>query len=188
MPLESEQGAERINSFALVAYIPHPLGRCLDRLRTDLEPNSLSPRAHVTILPPRPLAPDVTPNEAWDFLETWLLEFPPLEVELEDVAVFAETNVVFVSLSHATTRRLAEMHRQLNFGPLQFRECYEYHPHVTLAQGLTPDQVDSVEDRARDRWDTYAGSKKFCVETFTFVQSLSDKRWIDLNQLTQQAV
>jgi 2'-5' RNA ligase len=178
--------AERINCFALVTYIPYPLGRYLDRLRTELEPNSLSPRAHVTILPPRPLAPGVTPDQAWSFLDRFLPEFPALEIALDGISVFRETSVVFVSLADATSRILTDMHRRLNAGPLLFQECFEYHPHVTLAQGLVPSQVPAVESTARERWDGYRGSRRFSAETFTFVQSLSDKRWIDLNQMTLQ--
>ena len=47
-------GAQRINLFALVVYIPDPLAGFLDDLRKELVANCL-PRAHVTILPPRPL-------------------------------------------------------------------------------------------------------------------------------------
>ena len=46
---------DRINSFALVSYIPEPLAGFLDRLRQELVPNCFL-RAHVTILPPRPIS------------------------------------------------------------------------------------------------------------------------------------
>ncbi len=45
------------NQFALVSYIPDPLGNFLDRLRLDLVPGC-SPHAHVTVLPPRPICAD----------------------------------------------------------------------------------------------------------------------------------
>ena len=40
---------DRINSFALVTYIPEPLAGFLDRLRQELVPNCFL-RAHATIL------------------------------------------------------------------------------------------------------------------------------------------
>ena len=41
-------------SFALVAYIPEPLGAFLQSMRHDL-PGQENPQAHITVLPPRPL-------------------------------------------------------------------------------------------------------------------------------------
>src|SRR5450756_2278998 len=49
--------AERLNVYALVIYIPDPLGRFLDDLRRGLVPEC-NPHAHVSVLPPRPLAVD----------------------------------------------------------------------------------------------------------------------------------
>src|SRR5215472_12727665 len=43
--------------YALVIYIPDPLGKFLDELRRELVPGC-NPHAHVSVLPPRPLAVD----------------------------------------------------------------------------------------------------------------------------------
>ena len=48
---------ERLNVYALVIYIPDPLGRFLDHLRRELVP-AYKPHAHVSVLPPRPLFVD----------------------------------------------------------------------------------------------------------------------------------
>src|SRR2546430_17316912 len=48
---------ERLNVYALVIYIPDPLGRFLDDLRRELVPD-YNPHAHVSVLPPRPLCVD----------------------------------------------------------------------------------------------------------------------------------
>ena len=42
---------QRLNVFALVVYIPDPLGRFLDDLRRELVPH-YNPHAHVSVLPP----------------------------------------------------------------------------------------------------------------------------------------
>jgi hypothetical protein len=59
LDLKWQQGAipaeERLNVFALVIYIPGPLGLYLDELRRDLVPD-YDPHAHVSVLPPRTLA------------------------------------------------------------------------------------------------------------------------------------
>ena len=41
-----------MNQFALVIYIPDPLGRFLDDLRRELAPDCV-PHAHVSVLPPQ---------------------------------------------------------------------------------------------------------------------------------------
>src|SRR5271157_1965000 len=53
---------EQLNVFALVIYVPEPLGRFLDDLRRELSPAS-NPHAHVSVLPPRPLAEELPPQE-----------------------------------------------------------------------------------------------------------------------------
>ena len=48
---------QRLNIFALVIYIPDPLGGFLDDLRRELTPGC-NPHAHISVLPPRPLNVD----------------------------------------------------------------------------------------------------------------------------------
>ena len=69
---------ERLNVFALVIYIPDPLGRFLDDLRKELVPD-YQPHAHVSVLPPRTLAVEWkrAAGQVRDILEGW----PPFETE-----------------------------------------------------------------------------------------------------------
>ena len=46
---------QRLNVFALVLYVPSPLGIFLDNLRRELAP-ACNPHAHVSLLPPRSVA------------------------------------------------------------------------------------------------------------------------------------
>ena len=53
--MEGSNGRDpRINSFALVSYLSGPLAELLDEIRHDFAPGSRA-KAHLTILPPRPL-------------------------------------------------------------------------------------------------------------------------------------
>ena len=178
---DPSSGALPVNSFALVTYVPDPLASFLDRLRTDLEPHSLSPRAHVTILPPRALEAGVTAGQAWDFIEKRLPDFPALEIDLGPVEMFPATNVVYVSIRYAF-QQLQDMHCGLNAGPVKFAECHSYHPHVTIAQKLTAPQAAEVFQKATERWEQYRGPRKFLAEAFTFVQNTTADRWRDLNE------
>ncbi len=178
---DPSSGASPVNSFALVTYVPDPLASFLDQLRTDLEPHTLSPRAHVTVLPPRALKPGVTAEEAWEFIDRRLPDFPALEIDLGPMEIFPGTNVVYVSVRHAFGA-LQEMHCGLNAGPVQFAECHSYHPHVTIAQKLTEAEAADVFRKAEERWERYRGPRTFLAETFTFVQNTAADRWRDLNE------
>jgi 2'-5' RNA ligase len=166
-----------INSFALISYLPEPLAGFLDSLRCELVPYCQA-KSHITVLPPRPLATGL-PESAWRDLSDCLDGFPPLRVELTSIEVFQGTNVIYLSVG-AGYRELVGMHAALNRGPLQFIEPYEYHPHVTLAQQLLPEQVESAAALARNRWREFPYSHSFTVDRLTFVQNTHENRWADL--------
>lgn len=166
-----------INSFALISYLPEPLAGFLDSLRCELVPQC-DAKTHVTVLPPRPLASGL-PENAWKGLSNGLDCFPPIRVELGSIEVFAGTNVIYLSIG-AGFRELEQMHVALNQGPLAFDEPYEYHPHVTLAQHLLPEQVEAAAALARRRWWEFPYSHSFTVDRLTFVQNTEQNRWVDL--------
>src|ERR1039457_2650506 len=86
---------ERLNVFALVIYIPDPLGRFLDDLRRELAPHS-NPHAHVSVLPPRPLAVEwqAGAEQARTLTEGWA----PFEIELTGLQIFPVTNVIYIEI------------------------------------------------------------------------------------------
>jgi hypothetical protein len=89
-------GMHPVNQFALVIYIPDPLGRFLDDLRRELAPNCI-PHAHVSVLPPLPISKpwQVVCEEARARVE----EFDPFKVEAEDVNIFGRTEVVYLEVT-----------------------------------------------------------------------------------------
>jgi 2'-5' RNA ligase len=140
---------DRINSFALVSYIPEPLAGFLDRLRQELVPNCFL-RAHVTILPPRPISSS-KPEAAWETVRTLAPRFAPFDVEMTQLEVFPVSDVIHIGIG----RGREEMERcthALNVDGLKFTEPYPYHPHITLAQDLKGDEVDELARVARARW------------------------------------
>jgi 2'-5' RNA ligase len=169
---------DRINSFALVSYIPEPLAGFLDRLRQELVPNCFL-RAHVTILPPRPILS--SPEDAWQAIRGIVPQLAPFEVELNGVEVFPVSDVIYIKLS-AGSDELRRMHAAMNMNGLYFQEAFSYHPHVTLAQDLKPDEVDELASVARARWAEFSSSRKFCVEKIVFVQNTRRNEWLDLGE------
>lgn len=176
--MDSWNGARnKINSFALISYIPEPLAGFLDSLRCELVPRCTA-KSHVTVLPPRPLGGGL-PETAWDNLNRFLDNFTPFRVELNSIEVFQRTNVIYLSIGSGY-RELERMHSTLNHGMVQYQEPYEYHPHVTLAQELRPEEVEAAAALARRRWSEFSYSRSFMVHRLIFVQNTIENRWSDL--------
>ena len=176
---------ERLNVFALVVYIPDPLARVLDDLRRELVPH-YEPHAHVSILPPRPLAVgwDAASSQARAVTEAW----PPFEMELTTLEVFPVTDVIYLEVGRGNAE-LRRMHEMLNTcDAMNFDEPFAYHPHVTLAQEIPHCDLPAMLETARRRWAEYPGSRTFRVETVVFVQNTLDNRWIDLAEYCLGAV
>ncbi len=172
----SSNGVERLNSFALVTYTPDPLGAFLNRLRQELV-HACRIQSHVTILPPRPIAG--TSEQAWIQLQQQLRDTPSFRIELDRVAVFPESNVVFIEIGEGRDQLLA-LHELLNERHLCHQEPYPYHPHLTLAQGISAEEAGAVADLARRRWAEFEYSRGFDVDSLIFVQQTINNQWVDL--------
>jgi 2'-5' RNA ligase len=169
---------DRINSFALVTYIPEPLAGFLDRLRQELVPNCFL-RAHATILPPRPLTS--SPEAAWEAIRGLAPQFAPFEIELTGVDVFPVSDVIYISISSGSAE-LKRIHEAMNVDGLRFQESFAFHPHLTLAQDLQPDEVDELTRVARARWAEYPFARSFRGEKVVFVQNTRRNEWLDLGE------
>jgi 2'-5' RNA ligase superfamily len=167
---------QRLNVFALVMYIPGPLGVFLDDLRRELAPGC-NPHAHVSVLPPRSLAGgwEAASAQARHLTENW----PVFDVELTGIQIFPVTDVIYIEVGGGTDQ-LRRMHAAMSTGPLEFPEPFPYHPHITLAQELPHEQVAATETLARRRWDEFQGERKFKAAHATFVQNSLGDRWVDL--------
>ncbi|HLJ13547.1 MAG TPA: 2'-5' RNA ligase family protein [Bryobacteraceae bacterium] len=182
MPVEAD-GAQRINSFALVSYIPDPLGSFLDRLRHELVPRC-SARAHVTVLPPRPLI--YPPHDAWEELQAALEDVSPFTLTPTQVEIFPVTSVIYLGIGNGF-QRLKDLHRMLNRFKLAFDEPFEFHPHITLAQDISHDDVEKAAQLAQRRWAEFPGDRRIRVQSLTFVQNTISpepdcNKWVDLSE------
>ncbi len=172
------------NSFALVAYIPDPLARFLDDLRRELVPGCV-PRAHVTILPPRPVSID--PSHVASALGATLEDFGSFEVEGSELGLFQSTQVIYIELGRGG-EELQRLHDALNTGPVAFQEPYPYHPHITLAQDIPAASVPGVFARAYRAWAECSHPRGFMLDTVTFVRNQSPNTWLDLNRFSLNAL
>jgi 2'-5' RNA ligase len=175
---------QRLNVFALVIYIPDPLGRFLDDLRKDLVPGC-NPHAHVSVLPPRPLS--VENSVAAEQVHECAAGWTPFEIALGEIRIFPVTNVIFIELAHGADE-MYRMHAAMNSAALGFNEPFVYHPHVTLAQELPECEVAAAAGRARELWAAYTGPRSFRAERIAFVQNTLGNCWIDLAEYSLGAV
>jgi 2'-5' RNA ligase len=175
---------ERLTTYALVIYIPDPLGRFLDDLRRELVPGC-NPHAHVSVLPPRSLGADW--RAASQQVQAFTAGRQPFPVELGEVGIFPETNVIYIQLRSGEDE-LSAMHDALNDNALTFEEPFAYHPHVTLAQGIPPGEVAAVHELAERRWNEFAGERVFRADRVAFVRNTVGNCWIDLANFALGAV
>jgi hypothetical protein len=169
-----------LDVFALVMYIPDPLGQFLDDLRRELVPGC-SPHAHVSVLPPReiPNGWEDAREQARSLLEAW----PPFEIAATDVSRFPATDVIYIEVGAGATD-LRRMHQSMNSNCLHCCERFDYHPHITLAQEIPDGRVAEVHELARRRWAEYRGPRSFTADRAVFVRNTRLNRWIDLAELT----
>jgi hypothetical protein len=168
-----------LSQFALVSYLPNPLARYLDCLRLDLTPDC-KPHAHVTILPPRPLTAEIKQTVQRLAEESRL--FPPFRIELGEICIFPVSNVIYVSLASGE-HELHALHENLNSGQLEYDGPFPFHPHITIAQDILPDQVAELSRVARERWAAYDGPRGFVVDSLSFVQNVAPDAWVDVAQI-----
>ncbi len=172
-------GHVAVNQYALVSYIPEPLGSFLDRLRLRLAPEC-KPHAHVTVLPPRPLRGTAELAEAE--LRDLTRQFHSFDVKLGDVQLFEATEVIYIAVE-CGVRELRKMHEELNAGAVQYDEPFVFHPHITLAQNLPHERVADTLRQAREMWSGWKNGSIFPVEELVFVQNTAQNVWVDLAHL-----
>src|SRR4051812_9104089 len=120
VPEGAASQGERANVYALVIYVPGPLGTFLDDLRRELVPD-YNPRAHVSVLPPRPLPVDW--GTAGSRVKSLAEEAQTFEIELTSVEIFPATDVIYLEVG-AGSSELRGLHSAMSAGPLAFQEPY----------------------------------------------------------------
>jgi len=170
-------GARPQSLYALVIYLPDPLGGFLDDLRLEMVPGC-NPHAHISVLPPRPLP--VPPDAAIEEARGIVSGFAPFNIELGGIEKFDVTDVVYISVANGADQ-LRRMHQSLDRGALAFPEPFAYHPHVTLAQEIPEGQVERLVELASRRWREFRAPRRFRAESTMFVRNSRGNQWIDLS-------
>jgi 2'-5' RNA ligase len=146
-------------SFALVTYIPEPLGSFLYSLRHSL-PGDDKPQAHITVLPPRPLKADVDSVSRQARIK--LSRFAPFVVELSGIKAFPITNILYLEIAGGRST-LHELHDALNTGLLAHEESFDFLPHLTISGPVPLKSLAKLRAQAKRVWREPFGETKFEV-------------------------
>src|SRR5947209_9189129 len=136
----ANRGLEK-RRYALVAYVKNPPGEFVENLRRELHPDLPHLCAHLSILPPRPLAG--SEESALQIMERICGNEEPFEVTLGPVETFIPvTPTVYIRVD-ASAPRMSELHRKLNTEALRYEEEWPYIPHLTIVKmsGQQPAQT-----------------------------------------------
>jgi 2'-5' RNA ligase len=168
-----------VGLFALVTYLPEPLASFLDALRLELTP-ACNPHAHVTILPPRPIYDDL--KTAVRQISEDLKGAAPFRVELGAIEIFEATHVIYLGLARGASE-LRRLYRALNCGCLKYSENFPYHPHITIAQNIPPEETARLAPIATETWARFSGPRGFTVSELSFVQHVAPSIWADVAEI-----
>ena len=164
--------------YALVNYIPDPLGAYLNELRAELVPGCKL-RSHVTLLPPRVLT---SPAQVLiSELERRIPYLNSFIVTLGEIEIFESTGVIYLGLRNGQ-HELEEMHRNLGNGVFTFDEPYAFHPHITLAQEIPAERLQECLNHAHARWSAWTHDHSFPILNLNFVRNVTPTRWDNLSE------
>lgn len=159
--------------YAVVSYLPEPLGGFLDDLRAELV-SALRLRSHLTILPPRCLA--AQPDEiARDFARA-AASLASFDLRLGRVELFESTRVAYLSVAEGGDE-VEDLNRRLNAGALCFDDYFPFHPHLTIAQNIEVGSVARLLDLAARRWRECPHPPAFSLCNLILLRSVAPDRW-----------
>ncbi|XTZ13974.1 2'-5' RNA ligase family protein [Micromonospora echinospora] len=165
-------GTAATTQIGVAVDIPEPWGSHLTRRRAEAgDPLAAHIPAHVTLLGPTEIPVDAMPVvEA--HLAAVAAAHLPFSLHLRGTGTFRPvTQVVFVAVAAGISEceLLAEA---ISAAPELHRETrFPYHPHVTVAQDVTPEALDRVYEDLADF------SAIFEVEAFTLFSHSGQIRW-----------
>src|SRR5579864_1740921 len=164
--------------YAVVAYLGGELARFAERLRAQLAPEQSHLRAHITLLPPRPLI--ASEPFAVQELKTRCLDLGPVRISVDRVETFLPLHpTVYLRVLHGA-RHLRSIYESLNAGALAAVDPWPYLPHLTLATLPDSARTEIAFTNSAARWNEYAGDREFLLREAAFVREESPDRWVDI--------
>jgi len=152
--------------------IPEPWGAQLTQRRADAgDPQAAYTPAHVTLLGPTEIASSALPAVE-RHLEKVAAAQQPFTIHLRGTGTFRPvTEVVFVTLAVGISECELLAEAITSADDIDRDARFPYHPHVTVAQDVPPEQLDAVFE------DLAGFSAKFPVASFTLFSHGGEGPW-----------
>ena len=152
--------------------IPEPWGARLTQRRAEAgDPQAAYTPAHVTLLGPTEVAGEALPAIE-RHLEKVAAAQQPFTIHLRGTGTFRPvTEVVFVTLAVGISECELLAEAITSADDIDRDARFPYHPHVTVAQDVPAEQLDTVFD------DLSAFSAKFHVTSFTLFSHGGEGPW-----------
>ncbi|MDC5698421.1 2'-5' RNA ligase family protein [Intrasporangium calvum] len=151
--------------------IPSPHGEFLQERRAAFgDPAAWRIPAHITLLPPTPVDEGVY-EEFIAHCKQVATERQPFEVVLRGTGTFRPiSDVVYIQVAQGVSA-CERLETALRCGPISRNLDFYYHPHVTVAHNVGPDQLDQA-------FEELAGFQvAFTVDAFHLYVLGSDQVW-----------
>lgn len=168
----SERQPAQITRIGVAIDIPEPWGSALTRRRAEAgDPQAAYVPAHLTLLGPTEIEPDRLPAIE-DHLAAVAATHPPFSLHLRGTGTFRPiTEVVFVVVAAGISECELLAAAIGRTGDLKREARFPYHPHVTVAQDVSPEALDAVYE------DLAGFSALFQVDAFTLFSHTGEARW-----------
>lgn len=165
--------------YAVVSYVTGELGKFVDELRAELTPGQSHLRAHLTLLPPRPLLGPL--EQASRTLEKLSRQLRPMQVSFGEVGVFVPISATVYLDIEKGAEQVRAIHDVLNTAEFLCYEVLPYIPHLTVAAMPTDEQAQQAAQIVRRRWAGYTGPRLTTLTELTFaVDPELGNHWDDL--------
>jgi len=167
-----ESPAEPTTRIGVAIDIPEPWGaRLTDRRAQAGDPQAAYVPAHVTLLGPTEVESSALPAIE-RHLEKVAAAQQPFTIHLRGTGTFRPvTEVVFVTLAVGISECELLAEAITSADDIDRDARFPYHPHVTVAQDVPPEQLDAVFE------DLAGFSAKFPVASFTLFSHGGEGPW-----------
>lgn len=151
--------------------IPQPYAAELQQARLDAgDPLAEAVPPHVTLMPPTPVDAEAE-TALRDHLGKVAGSTPPFRMTLRGTGTFRPISpVVFVAIAQGIAN-CEQLERAVRSGPVERQLDFPYHPHVTIAHGVS----EASLDRAFDGLSSY--ERSFEVAGFDLYEHGKDQVW-----------